>query len=43
MLSGHDEAGREEAWAEIQAELSQFEDPAGFTGPCELVVAVGTK
>jgi hypothetical protein len=43
MLSGLDEAGREEAWAEIQAELSQFEDPAGFTGPCELVVAVGTK
>jgi ubiquinone/menaquinone biosynthesis C-methylase UbiE len=43
MLSGLDEAGREEAWAEIQTELSQFEGPAGFTGPCELVVAVGTK
>ena len=43
MLAGLDEAGREAAWAEIQTELSQFEGPDGFTGPCELVVAAGTK
>ncbi len=43
MLAGLDEAGREAAWAEIQTELSQFEGPNGFTGPCELVVASGTK
>lgn len=43
MLSGLDQAGREAAWAEIHTELSQFEGPDGFTGPCELLVAVGTK
>jgi ubiquinone/menaquinone biosynthesis C-methylase UbiE len=43
MLAGLDEAGREAAWAEVQTELSQFEGPDGFTGPCELVVAAGTK
>ncbi len=43
MLSGLDDDGRDAAWAEIQAELSQFEGPGGFTGPCELVVAAGTK
>jgi SAM-dependent methyltransferase len=43
MLSGLDEAGREAAWAEIEQELKAFERPSGFEGPCELVVAVGTK
>jgi SAM-dependent methyltransferase len=43
MLSGLEQAGREAAWAEIESELSQFEGPGGFTGPCELLVAVGTK
>jgi ubiquinone/menaquinone biosynthesis C-methylase UbiE len=43
MLSGLDQAGREAVWAEIEAELSQFEGPSGFNGPCELVVAAGTK
>ncbi len=43
MLSGLDEAAQEAAWTEIQTELSQFEGPNGFTGPCELLVAVGTK
>lgn len=43
MLAGLDETGREAAWTEIQTELSQFEGPAGFAGPCELVVASGTK
>jgi SAM-dependent methyltransferase len=43
MLSGLDEAAQEAAWTEIRTELSQFEDPDGFTGPCELLVAVGTR
>jgi SAM-dependent methyltransferase len=43
MLAGLDEAGREEAWQEIEGELRAFEGPSGFAGPCELVVAVGTK
>ena len=42
MLAGVDEAGREAAWAEIEAELSQFEGPDGFVGPCELLVGAGT-
>jgi len=43
MLSGLDDAGRAAAWAEIHAELRRFEGPDGFEGPCELVLAVGTK
>lgn len=43
MLSGLDDAGREAAWAEIEQELKAFERTSGFEGPCELVVAVGTK
>lgn len=43
MLAGLDEAGREEAWEEIERELGRFEGPDGFTGPCELVVAAGTR
>jgi SAM-dependent methyltransferase len=42
MLSGLDETQREEAWAEIEAELSRFETGAGFEGPCELLVAAAT-
>jgi len=43
MLSGLDESARNEAWVEIGTELSQFEGPDGFAGPCELLVAAGTK
>jgi SAM-dependent methyltransferase len=43
MLSALDEAGREAAWHEIEQELKAFEGRNGFEGPCELVVAVGTK
>ena len=42
MLAGLDEAEREEAWSEIERELSQYETPGGFEGPCELLVAAGT-
>lgn len=43
MLGGLDAAGREAAWREIEAELRAFEGPSGFAGPCELLVAVGTR
>jgi SAM-dependent methyltransferase len=44
MLASLDSAGREAAWAEVGAALREFEDgSAGFVGPCELLVAVGTK
>jgi len=43
MLAGLDEDGRDAAWQEIEQELKRFEGPEGFTGPCELIVAAGTK
>ena len=42
MLSGLPENEREEAWAEIEETLAQFEGPVGFAGPCELIVAAAT-
>jgi SAM-dependent methyltransferase len=43
MLSSLDEPGRAAAWEEIAGALRAFEGPAGFVGPCELVIATGTK
>ncbi len=43
MLAGVDEAERPAVWADIAAALSRFEDGDGFVGPCELLVASGTK
>ncbi len=43
MLSGLSEEEKEETWQEIEESLSGFEGEDGFVGPCELVVAVGTK
>ncbi len=43
MLSGLDESARAEAWDEIETELRRFEGPGGFAGPCEMIVAAGTK
>ncbi len=43
MLAGLAELDREEAWVEIERELARFETPTGFEGPCELLVASGTK
>ncbi len=43
MLGGLSDSEKDEAWAEIEETLRQFESPTGFEGPCELVVAVGTK
>jgi ubiquinone/menaquinone biosynthesis C-methylase UbiE len=43
MMAGLTEAEREAAWEEIEHELRQFEGPDGFAGPCELLIAVGTR
>lgn len=43
MLSGLPEAEREAAWAEVGEALTAFEGPAGFAGPCRLLVAAGTR
>jgi cyclopropane fatty-acyl-phospholipid synthase-like methyltransferase len=43
MLADLNETEREEAWDEIERELSQFETSGGFEGPCELIVAAGTR
>jgi SAM-dependent methyltransferase len=43
MLAGLDQAGRDAAWQEIEQELSRFETSSGFEGPCEMIIAVGTK
>jgi hypothetical protein len=41
MMASLSEAEREDAWTEIEEELSQFETSQGFEGPCELIVSVG--
>ncbi|MBA3596969.1 MAG: methyltransferase domain-containing protein [Methylibium sp.] len=43
MMAGLDEREREEAWAEVHAELAKFETADGFVGPCEMLVGVATK
>jgi SAM-dependent methyltransferase len=43
MLSTLDRAGRDAAWQEVGRVLGEFEREGAFVGPCELVVAVGTK
>ncbi len=43
MLSGLGPEARESVWAEIGEVLADFETAEGFIGPCELVVAAGTK
>jgi len=43
MLAGVNEAERELVWQEITNELRQFEGPGGFEGPCDMLIAVGTR
>jgi hypothetical protein len=43
MLAGLSEAAREEAWQEIENELSKYQGRDGFESPCELIIAVGVK
>jgi SAM-dependent methyltransferase len=43
MLAGVPEAERPAVWADIETALRQFETADGFAGPCELLVASGTR
>ncbi|MCW2601675.1 MAG: Methyltransferase type 11 [Frankiales bacterium] len=43
MLSGVPEADRDEVWTEIHDHLRGYETPAGFVGPCELLVVSATR
>lgn len=43
MLSGLSDTEQDEAWSEIEEALGQFETNGQFEGPCEMLVAVGTK
>jgi hypothetical protein len=43
MLGGLSDVEQDEAWEEIEQALQQFESGNKFEGPCEMLVAVGTK
>jgi SAM-dependent methyltransferase len=43
MLIGLDPQERREAWDEVGAALAEFDGPDGFVGPCQLLVAAGTR
>jgi SAM-dependent methyltransferase len=43
MLAGLPPDEQDDVWQEIARELSRFDGPSGFVGPCELVVAAGTR
>ena len=43
MMSGLDDEKKASVWSEILSRLKEFESTEGFTGPCELIVAVGTR
>jgi ubiquinone/menaquinone biosynthesis C-methylase UbiE len=43
MLAGTAESERPSVWEQIERELRKFEGDHGFVGPCEMLVAVGTK
>ncbi|MHC4824801.1 MAG: class I SAM-dependent methyltransferase [Planctomycetota bacterium] len=43
MLGGLSDSEKAAAWSEVEEALRAFEGPNGFEGPCEMIVAVGTK
>jgi ubiquinone/menaquinone biosynthesis C-methylase UbiE len=43
MMASLDQREREATWQEIAQELEQYENAAGFEGPCELLICVGIK
>ena len=43
MLAGVAEADRASVWDDIESALRVFETADGFVGPCELLVASGTR
>ena len=43
MMAKLTDAEKDSVWEEIEQELSKFENVKGFSGPCEMLVAVGEK
>ena len=43
MLSGLDDAAKDEIWAELEDAMRQFETPKGFESPCELLICSAAK
>jgi len=43
MLASLPSAEQAAAWDEVGTALARFEGPHGFSGPCELLVAAGTR
>lgn len=43
MMAALSDDERADTWREIERELDKFEGPGGFVGPCEMLVAVGSK
>ena len=43
LMSGLSEMEQDETWDEIEQALGEFESGGQFVGPCEMLVAVGTK
>jgi SAM-dependent methyltransferase len=43
MMSSLPDSEKASVWDEIETELQHFETANGFSGPCEMVVAVGEK
>ncbi len=43
MMAGLSDAERAATWAEIEQALRQHEGADGFVGPCEMLVAAGTR
>ena len=43
MLKGVPESERPGVWDDIEHALARFETPHGFEGPCEMLVAAGTR
>ncbi len=43
MMSKLSDADKAATWQDIERELTKFQTPKGFEGPCEMIVAVGTK
>jgi len=43
LMSSLSDAEQDETWEEVEQALGQFENDGQFSGPCEMLVAVGTK
>jgi ubiquinone/menaquinone biosynthesis C-methylase UbiE len=43
MLGGLSDAEKDEAWEEIEQALQKFENTQQFEGPCQMLIAVGTR